>query len=102
MEDDKVKGPSPRPEAPLVSHQRYVSQVKQICSQHLPSGVYRPFKVIQGNTITLAHSDQTNMQKYGKLMEPRFHELKHESKMRLLKIHSHTSERRNYEADKER
>ena len=57
MEDDKVKGPSPRPEAPLVSHQRYVSQVKQICSQHLPSGVYRPFKVIQGNTITLAHPD---------------------------------------------
>ena len=32
----------------------------------------------------------------------RFHELEHESKMRLVKIHSHTSERRDYEANKER
>ena len=35
-------------------------------------------------------------------METRFHELEHESKIRLLKTHSHTSERRDYEADKER
>ena len=42
------------------------------------------------------------MQKYGQIMEVRFHELEHEAKMRLLKTHSHTSERRDYEADKER
>ena len=42
------------------------------------------------------------MQKYGKFMEARFHELEHESKMRLLKAHPHTSERRHYQADKER
>ena len=41
------------------------------------------------------------MQKYGKFMETRFHELEHESKV-LLKTHSHTSERREYEAGKER
>ena len=35
-------------------------------------------------------------------METRFHELEHDSKMRLLKTHSHTSERRDYEADKKR
>ena len=35
-------------------------------------------------------------------METRFHELEHESKMRLLKIYSHISERRGYEADKKR
>ena len=38
----------------------------------------------------------------GKIVETRFHELEHESKIRLLKTHSHTSERRDYEADKER
>ena len=42
------------------------------------------------------------MQKYGTFMETRFHELENESKMRLLKNHSYTSERRDYEADKER
>ena len=42
------------------------------------------------------------MQKYGKFMQTRFHEPKHESKMRLLKSHSHTSERQGYEAGKER
>ena len=42
------------------------------------------------------------MQKYGKFMETRFHELEHESKIRLLKTHSHTSERRGYEADTKR
>ena len=35
-------------------------------------------------------------------METWFHELDNESKMRLLETHSHTSERRDYEADKER
>ena len=34
--------------------------------------------------------------------KPRFHELEHVSKMRLLKTHSQTSERLGYEADKER
>ena len=41
----------------------------------------------------------------GKFVETRFHELEHESKMWLLKTHSHTFERRDYEdceADKER
>ena len=42
------------------------------------------------------------MQKYGNFMETRFRELEHESNMRFLKTHSHTSERRGYEADKER
>ena len=45
--------------------------------------------------------DEPYMEKYGKFVETRFHELEHESKMRLLKTHSHTSERRDYEADKE-
>ena len=61
-------------------------------------------KVIHGNAITLAHSDEPHV--YAEIWEsswkPRFHELEHESKMRLLKTHSHTSERRGYEADKER
>ena len=38
----------------------------------------------------------------GILCKPRFHELEHKSKMRLLKIHTHTCERRGYEAEKER
>ena len=42
------------------------------------------------------------MQKYGEFLETRFHELEYESKMRLLKTHSNTSERRDYEADEER
>ena len=59
-------------------------------------------KVIQGNAITPAHSDEPYMQKYRKFMETRFHELEHEFKRRLLKTHSHTAERRVYESDKER
>ena len=42
------------------------------------------------------------MQKYGKFVETRFHELEDESKMRLLKPQFHTSERLDYEADKGR
>ena len=42
------------------------------------------------------------MQKYGKFVQTQFHELEHELKMRLLKTHSHTSERRDHEADRER
>ena len=43
------------------------------------------------------------MQKYGKnSWKPRFHELEHVSKMRVLKTRSDTSERRGYEADKKR
>ena len=34
-------------------------------------------------------------------MEARFHELEHESEMRLLKTHCHTPERRGYEADQQ-
>ena len=69
---------------PLVSRLRYASQVIQIRSQNRCPGHYRPFKVIQSNTITLAHSDEPYMRKYGKLMKTRFHELEHESEMRLL------------------
>ena len=65
----------------LVSHLRYASQAIQIRSQGLQPGGYRPFKVIQGNTITLAHFDEPYMQTYGKLMETRFYEHEHESKM---------------------
>ena len=42
------------------------------------------------------------IQKYGKIVETRLHELYIESKMQLLKTHSHASERRGYEAVKER
>ena len=38
----------------------------------------------------------------GKIVETPIHELEHVPKMRLLKTHTHTSERRGYEADKER
>ena len=37
---------------PLVSHLRYASQVIPIRSQYLFPGNYRPFKDIQGNTVT--------------------------------------------------
>ena len=78
---------------PLVSRLRYTSQVVQIRSP-----VFQGFSRI----TTLAHSDEPYVQKYGKFMETRFHELEGESKMRLLKNHSRTSERREYEADEER
>ena len=38
----------------------------------------------------------------GNSWKPRFHELGHESKVRLLKTHSHISERQGNEASKER
>ena len=41
------------------------------------------------------------MQKYGKLMETRFYELEHESRMRILRTHSYTSEQRGYETVRE-
>ena len=40
----------PHPE-PLVSRLRYASQVIQTRSPYLQPGDYRPFKVIQGNTV---------------------------------------------------
>ena len=53
-------------------------------------------------TITLAHPDEPHI--YEKIWEIlqkfRFHLIEHESKMRLLKTHSHTSERLGYEARK--
>ena len=39
---------------------------------------------------------------WGEWWKPRFHELEHESKIRLLKTQSHTSGRQGYEADMER
>ena len=42
--------------------------------------------------LTLAHPDESHMQKYGRFGEtPVLRDLDHESKMRLLKTHSHTS-----------
>ena len=67
---------------PLVFRLRYASQVIQLRSHYLHPGSYRPFKIIQGNTIALAHSDGPYMQKYEKFIETRFHELEHEPKMR--------------------
>ena len=52
--------------------------------------------------MTLAHSDEPYMQKCGNRCKPQFYEQEHESKMRLLKTHSHISERRGNEADKVR
>ena len=49
--------------------------------------------------MTIANSVHT-CRIMGFLWKPRFHELEHEWKMRLLKTHSHTSERQGYEADK--
>ena len=88
----------PHPE-PLVSRLRYASQVIRTTNTFpipAPPGEYRSFRAIQ------AYSDEPYVQKYGKFLETRFHELEHESKMRLLKTHTHTSGRRGYEADKER
>ena len=42
------------------------------------------------------------MPKIGEFTETRFHEVDHESKMRLLKTHSHTSGQQGSEAEKER
>ena len=42
------------------------------------------------------------MQKYGQFVATRFDKLEHESKLWLLKTHSHTSEWRGYEANKKR
>ena len=61
------------------------------------------FEVITGlprPTFTLAHPDEPYMQKYGKFGKNRAPLLDHESKMRLLKAHSHNSERPGYEARK--
>ena len=74
LEDDsKGTGRTSRSAHPLFSHHR------------LPT-----FPSISNNTVTLAYSDEPyNMKKYGKLTENRFHELQHESKIRLLKTYSH-------------
>ena len=78
----------------------------QIRSQYLHSGNYQSFQVFQGNTITLAHFDEPypvcNMKKYREFVETRFHKLEHESKMRLLKTYSRTSEQLGNEAEKKR
>ena len=87
----------------LVFHLRYVFQVLHIRSQCLDPGNYPAFNLIQGSIITLTHSDEPYMQKYmGDSWKPRFHELGHESKKRLLKTHSHTSERQGNEGGKVR
>ena len=63
---------------------------------------FQPHSKQYHNTI-IAHSDKPYIQNYEKISwKPRFHELltEHESKMRLLKNHSHTSERQGNEASK--
>ena len=52
---------------PLVSRLRYASQVIQYDPKYLCPGNYRPFKDSQGNTVTLAYSDEPYMQKFGKI-----------------------------------
>ena len=42
------------------------------------------------------------MKKYREFVETRFHKLEHESKMRLLKTYSRTSEQLGNEAEKKR
>ena len=64
------------------------------------TGPYRAFNLIQRSIITLAHSDEPYMHNYGNSWKPRFHELEHESNMRLLNTHSHTFERQGNEAGK--
>ena len=63
-----------------------------------PNQFFGELPAFQGCTMTLAHPDQTHMQKYGKSGKHRFHSLEHESKTRPPKTHSHTSERLVYEA----
>ena len=65
-------------------------------------GNYRAFNFIQSSIITLAHSDEPYRQNYGNSWKPPFHEREHESKIRLLKTPSHTSERQGSEAGKAR
>ena len=50
-------------------HLRYAYQVLQIRSKYLNPGNYRDFRLIQDSIITLAHSDEPYMQKYGIFME---------------------------------
>ena len=95
------RGSTPHLE-PLAFRLRYISQAIKTRSRYLRPGDYRPFKIIRGNSITLAHSDEPYRQKYGKFVGTRFHKLEHESKMRLLKTQSHTSGRRGYEAGEKR
>ena len=54
---------------PLFSHLRYASQVLEIRSHYLKPGNYRALSLIQSSTITLAHSDEPYMQKYGELVK---------------------------------
>ena len=51
---------------PLVSYLKYASQVIQYDANYpCPRGNYRPFDDSQGNTVTLANSDEPYMQQYG-------------------------------------
>ena len=86
---------------PLVSRLRYASQVIQIRSQYLCPGNYWPHHgySTQYHYSIIAYSDELYLQKYVKFVGTRFHELEHESMMRLLKTHSHTFEQRGYEAE---
>ena len=84
---------------PLGFYLRHASQVQQMLSSHyLNPGNYRAFSLIQGSSITLAHSDEPCIyicRIRGNSWKLRFHELpvEREFKIRVLKTHSHTSQR---------
>ena len=62
--------------------------------------IFGQLPAFHGRTFPLAHHDEPRMQKYGKFGKNPVPLLDHESKMRLLKTHSHTSGRPDYEARK--
>ena len=70
LHDGRLSGGSCFALKPLVSHLAYASEVIPIRSQYLLAQVITGLvKVIQGNTITLAHSDEPYLQKHGKIVE---------------------------------
>lgn len=72
--------PSPCHVFPI--YDAHVSIIR-ICSISPCRGDSRPFK--ENNAIKLAHSDESYMQENGEEGRIRFHELDHESKVRLPK-----------------
>ena len=78
---------------------KYAFQVTRHPFAVFPSwGIYRPSRRAIQPCISLTHRDEPctqNMDDWGK---HRFHELEHESKMRLLHTHSHTSTLQGHEA----
>ena len=61
---DETK-PGARPGTPGFPSKICLPNNTNTISIPVPPGNYRPFKVIKGNTVPLAHSDEPYMQKYG-------------------------------------